>query len=122
MATGTVSSQQTTNRAAVSPLVTAAAPILRSGEKLASTAEALKNPNAKVFYHQVAGAKFIMPDGLELQFLGGRLVTDDETIIAELNKIANKSTSLITTDRALQVAVTQAQDKAAADASDTAGK
>ena len=121
MATGTVSSQQTTNRAAVSP-VAAIAPVLRSGEKMASTAEALKNPNAKVFYHQVAGAKFIMPDGLELQFLGGRLVTDDETIIAELSKIANKSTSLITTDRTLQGVVTQAQDKAAADASDTAGK
>lgn len=109
MATGALSSahQQKTTQAAA---------VLRSGEKQASTPEALKNPNAKVFYHHVPGAKFIMPDGLELVFMAGRLVTDDPVIIAELNKIANKSTSLISTDKAVQAAVTAAQDAAAADA------
>lgn len=108
MATGALSSlhSQTT----VAPTV------LRSGEKLASTPEALKDPKAKVYYHQVPGAKFIMPDGLELQFLGGRLVTGDSAIIAELDKIANKSTSMVSTDRALQASVTAAQNAVAQDA------
>jgi hypothetical protein len=115
MAVGLVSS--TSNRTAQ-----AAAPaILRSGEKQASTREALKNPNAKVYLHQVAGAKFIMPDGLELQFLGGRLVTDDAGIIAELDKVANKTTSLIFTEKAGLAAAQAVQNAAAADASDTAG-
>lgn len=108
MATGALSSQNT--QTAVVPTV------LRSGEKLASTPEALKNPKAKVYYHQVPGAKFIMPDGLELQFLGGRLVTDDAGIIAELDKIANKTASMVSTDRALQASVTAAQNAAAQDA------
>lgn len=108
MATGALSSQHSQT--------TVAPPVLRSGEKMASTPEALKNPKAKVYYHQVPGAKFIMPDGLELQFLGGRLVTDDPAIISELDKVANKSTSMVSTDRALQASVTAAQNAVAQDA------
>jgi hypothetical protein len=115
MAVGTVSSAS--NR----PAQAEAPTILRSGEKQASTREALKNPNSKVYLHQVAGAKFIMPDGLELQFLGGRLVTDDAGIIAELDKVANKTTSLIFTEKAGLAAAQAVQNAAAADASDTAG-
>lgn len=109
MATGALSSRN--------QLTTADAPtVLRSGEKQASTPEALKDPKAKVFYHHIPGAKFIMPDGLELQFLAGRLVTTDPVIIAELDKIANKSTSLISTSQAAQAATTTAENQVAAEA------
>jgi hypothetical protein len=118
MATGLVSSNSRITRAADAP----APDVLRSGEKQASTPEALKNPNSRVFFHHVAGAKFIMPDGLELQFLGGRLVTDDASIIAELEKVANKSASMIYTDAAAgQSVVAAAQKQAASDAADSAG-
>jgi len=115
MAVGTVSSAARTGAAAPAPT------ILRSGESQASTAEALKNPDSKTFFHRVAGAKFIMPDGLALQFLGGRLVTDDADQIAELNKVANKSASMIFTEQANVAAVLNAEKAAADDASKTQG-
>ena len=45
----------------------------------------------------VRGAKFMMPDGLEVQFLGGQFVTADPEIIAELDKIANRPASMVYT-------------------------
>ena len=96
--------------------------VLRSGESVASSAEALKDPNAKTFFHQIPGARFCMPDGLEVRFFGGRFVTTDEAIIAELNKVANKATSLIFTIKEMAATITAANNKLAADAADTAGK
>lgn len=111
MATGTVNSSA----------LKSAPQVLRTGERQASTAEALKNPNSKTFFHRIPGAKFIMPDGLELQFLGGRIVTDDAAIIEELGKVANKSASMVFTEQA-SIAGAVAQETAAAkDASDTQG-
>jgi hypothetical protein len=70
----------------------------------------------------IPGARFIMPDGLEIQFLGGQFTTADPEVIAELDKVANKSTSMIFTDKAAAALVQATEKKAAADASDTAGK
>ena len=95
--------------------------VLRSGEKQASTMQALSNPNSRTYYHRVPGAKFIMPNGLELQFLGGRLITDDVDIIAELDKIKDKSTSMIFTQKAGIGAVTAQENAAAEGAAHTDG-
>jgi len=78
----------------------AAAPtgdVLRSGERTATTAEALSNPNAKTYYNMVSGSQFVMPDGLAIVFLGGRYVTDDPAQIAELDKVCNRPSSMIYT-------------------------
>ena len=95
--------------------------VIRAGERIATTAEALKDKNAKRYFHMIPGAKFMMPDGLEIQFLGGQFVTADPAIIAELNKIANKPTSLVFTQQEAVGAATALQKQAAADAADTAG-
>lgn len=113
MAVGSVSSASRQNAPG--------AGVLRTGEQQASTQEALKNPNAKRYYHRIKGAKFIMPNGLELIFMGGQIVTDDPDIIAELDKIANKSTSMVFTMKE-GIAAVEAQEAAVADdAKDTAG-
>lgn len=112
MATGMVSSAQTLQNSTV----------LRAGEKVASTATAIKNPNAKTFYHMDHGAKFVMPDGLEVIFMGGTFVTDDAAIIAELDQVANKAASRIYTQVEVVQQTKQLTSKAAADAADTAGK
>lgn len=111
MATGMVSSAQAQQTA----------PTLRSGEKLATTPQALKDPKAKVFKHLIPGARFIMPDGLEIQFLGGQFVTTDPAIIRELESVANKSTSMIYTESAAAQAAVSVEKQAAGDAADTAG-
>lgn len=108
MATGTVNSSMTLNN-------------LRSGERAASSPAALRDPKAKVYHHMVPGAKFVMPDGLELIFLGGQYATTDAEQIAELDKIADRSTSMIYTKREVAAAVSAQADSAAAAASDTAG-
>lgn len=110
MATGMINSQSQ-----VTPQV------LRSGETLATKPEALKDPNARTFHHMVPGARFTMPDGLEIRFLGGHFTTADPDIIAELEKVANKPTSMIFTQRAVAEAVTSQQKAAALDAGNTAG-
>lgn len=98
------------------------ATVLRSGESIASTVEALKDKNAKTFFHMIPGARFVMPDGLEIKFLGGQFVTADPELIAELNKVADKSTSMIFTRKEVAASIT-AQSKQLADAAaDTAGK
>lgn len=96
--------------------------VLRSGESLSTTVEALTDKNAKTFYHMVPGARFIMPDGLELLFLGGQFTTADPGIIAELSKVADKSTSMIYTKTEALAAVKASIASVAEEAADTAGK
>lgn len=96
--------------------------VLRAGEQLASTPQALKDPNAKVFRHMIPGARFVMPDGLEIIFLGGQFSTADADVIAELSKVANKPTSMIYTEKAAAEAAIAQQKQAAADAAESAGK
>ena len=118
MAIGAVSSRQILQniQAPEAPAV------LRSGESMGSTPEALKDPRAKTYYHSVHGAKFIMPDGLELVFFGGQLTTNDPAVIQQLDAVANKTASLIFTKRENLAAVGQQNAQVAADAADTAGK
>jgi hypothetical protein len=123
MAVGIVSSAAKQQLPAAAPVIepTSTALVLRSGEKQASTQAALADPNAATYYHRIPGARFIMPDGLELQFLGGRFVTHDPAIVAELNKIANRSTSMIFTEQAGIEAVTAAEKALADEAGKSAG-
>lgn len=104
MATGTVNSQ---NQAADA--------VLRSGERHASTVEALADRNSKVYLHRFPGAQFVMPDGLALVFAGGRYVTNRKEEIAQLDSIANKGSSMIyTEDRADALAAAKSQENQAA--------
>lgn len=112
MATGPVNSQT-----ALSP-----ATILRSGESLATTAAALKDKNAKTFYHMIPGARVCMPDGLEVRFFGGQFVTADPGIIAELNKIVDKPTSMIYSNQDVAAHISAVTLQLASDAGDTSGK
>ncbi len=95
--------------------------VLRSGESIATSVEALKDPNAKTYYHMVPGARFCMPDGLELRFMGGQFTTADPEIMSELNKVANKSTSMIYTAKNTVASITAEISAAASDAANTAG-
>lgn len=108
MATGPVSSANNLGAATQKTLV--------AGEKVATTAAALKDPKAKTYYHQVPGAKFIMPNGLEIVFMGGQFATADETIIEELNKVVDKSTSLIYSGKGGVQSANAADKSAASDA------
>lgn len=112
MATGPISSVQTP-RAAPAPAPTQQGPVLRSGEQTSSTIEALENPNSRRYLTNVPGSQFIMPDGLALKFLGGVYVTDNPTEIAELDKIANRPGSIITTTVQAKVAEAALQQQAA---------
>lgn len=96
--------------------------VIRAGEKIATTPEALKSKNGKTYRHMAPGAKFVMPDGLEIVFMGGQFTTDDPSIIAELDKVANKPATMIYTQAEAVQAVAVLQKQAAADAADTAGK
>ena len=66
-------------------------------------------------------ANFIMPDGLELKFLGGQFVTEDPEVIEELGKVADKPTSMIFTKTLAVEAAKELQRRSADDAADTAG-
>lgn len=95
--------------------------VIRAGEKVSTSPAAVKDPNAKTYYHSAQGARFIMPDGLEIHFMGGQFTTSDAAIMAELDLVANKPTSLIYT-KAEVVETLKAQAKQAAlDAANTAG-
>lgn len=109
MAVGTVSSQSAQPQAAT----------LRSGESVASTPAGIKS--GKTYFHTIPGARFVMPDGLELQFLGGQFATADEQQIAELDKIANKPSSMIYTKREEIEQVKAVQKQVADDAAKTDG-
>jgi len=111
MATGMVSSSTLSKPAAI-----------RVGETLTTSAAALGDKNSRTFHHMIPGARFIMPDGLEIVFLGGQITTNDPDVIRELGAVADKSTSLIYTRKEVAEAVTANAAKAAADAADTAGK
>ena len=112
MATGPVSSANNLGAAPQKTLV--------AGEKVATTAAALKDPNAKTYFHQVPGSRFIMPNGLEVVFMGGRFTTADKDIQAELDQVANRSTSLIFTQKEGLAAADANDKKAAADAAEAA--
>ena len=118
MAIGAISSRQVLQNLQASDPAT----VIRSGESMGTSQEALKDPNSKTYYHSVHGAKFIMPDGLELIFLGGQLTTNDPDVIHQLDAVANKTASLIFTKRENLNAVSELQRQAAASAADTAGK
>jgi hypothetical protein len=91
--------------------------VLRSGEIAPhGTPATLKDKAAKTYHHMVRGARFVMPDGLEVQFLGGQFTTVDPDIIAELDKIANKPASMVYTKMEAVVAVNALTAAAAADA------
>lgn len=110
-----------TNSASVQNPAVEKRQVLRSGEVVASSMQALKNPNARVFHHMIPGANFIMPDGLELKFLGGQFVTDDPDVIAELEKVADRPTSMIFTKTLAVEAAKELQKRSADDAANTAG-
>jgi hypothetical protein len=131
MAVGAVSSLQSLQNLKQAALVQAPATsvvapepsnVLRSGEVMSTSLEALKDPNAKVYRHMIPGANFVMPDGLELVFLGGQLITNDPEVIRQLDAVANKAASMIYTDPAATEALRATYTQAAADAADTAGK
>jgi len=96
---------------------------LRSGEfAQPATPTVMKTQATKSYFHMVKGAKFVMPDGLEVQFLGGVFTTADPEIMSELDKVANRPASMIYT-KAEVVAEVQALTAAAAkDAVQTLGK
>lgn len=99
------------------PAPTPAAHILRSGESAqqAKLAE-LKSDNVRTFHHMVPGACFIMPNGLEVQFLGGSFTTAEPDIIAELSAIADKPSSMVYTKAEIAASVATLTAKVAADA------
>lgn len=114
MATGTVSSASSQQNAGT---------VIRAGEQLATTPQALKSAKGKTYYHMAPGARFVMPDGLEVIFMGGQITTDDADVIAELDRVANKPTSMIYTKQdALVAAAATMTQQVAKDAADTAGK
>lgn len=106
MATGTLNSQSTVNQPGKTAVAgdPGAVP-LRSGEAMATTQAALADKNSKTYHHMVAGAQFVMPDGLSVLFLGGQLTTNDPAIVKELDKVADKPTSQIYTAKANQAVV-----------------
>jgi hypothetical protein len=103
MATGTQSSAQLRPAFAAAtpqpPQTTPAAQpgVLRSGEVVATSMDALQDAASKTYYSMVKGCQFVMPNGLALQFLGGRYVTNKEDEIFELDRVSNRSGSLIFT-------------------------
>lgn len=101
---------------AVGMLSSQAPQVLRVGESVASSPKALADKNARVYHHMVHGARFIMPDGLEIQFLGGVYATTDPAEIFELDRIANKSSSMIFTQAAAAESVKAQTSKLAEEA------
>ena len=66
--------------------------------------------------HNVPGARFIMPDGLEVVFMGGVFVTSDAEIISQLEAICDRPTSQVYTSKSVVGAIAAEQKTAAADA------
>lgn len=113
MAVGMVSSAQS--------LQNADKPVVRSGERVASSPQAIKDPKAKTYYHSSVGARFIMPDGLEVHFLGGQFTTADPDIIYQLDLVANKPASQIYTQQETAEVLKSQKNAVAKEAADTAG-
>lgn len=117
MAVGAVSSAQTQNSpASLAQVMPAPTALLRSGESVATSLAALTSAGSKTYRHMVPGAKFHMPDGLELVFLGGTFTTSDPAIIDQLDRVANRPASQIFSTEAARNAVTQLQKLASDDA------
>lgn len=78
----------------------------------------------RTYFHQIPNSRFLVQIGpaqlLELSFIGGQLETDNETAIAELDKVANVPGSLITTDREAAKELTADQLAAKLDAAKAA--
>lgn len=114
MATGMVNtSAMQQNKPASQPA--AQAPVLRSGEKTAMEIAGSDKSKIKTYYHQLPGARFIMPDGLELTFMGGMFATDRPEIIAELDKVVDRPASMICSHAPGALAEMVAKDATAAD-------
>ncbi len=71
--------------------------VLRSGERVATSVESLSDENSKTYFNMVKGSQFVMPNGLALQFLGGRYVTNKPDEIGELDLVADRAGSLVFT-------------------------
>lgn len=76
--------------------------VINSGESIAPESN-LQDPNVKVYYHQVPGAITHLPDGAQLQFLGGQFATGNDEIKAYLDKIADKKGSMVFTKKTVGV-------------------
>lgn len=59
----------------------------------------------KIYYHRVPGARFIMPGGAIVEFMGGQLSTEDSAVQAELDKVANIPASMIYTQESMSVSL-----------------
>lgn len=77
-------------------------------------------PATRTYYHRIPGSRFMYQIGPsqveELYFLGGELTTSDPLAIAELDKIADKNGTGVTSDRARAMQLTSAEQAAFADA------
>lgn len=95
--------------------------VLNTGQVIAPalTEKELKDPNLKVYYHQVKGAKTHMPDGAEIVFQGGMFATANEEIKHYLDRIADKRGSMVYTKTV--AAILQEVAAAAEDATLPAG-
>jgi hypothetical protein len=90
---------------------------IRSGETAPqATPDVIKSKPVETEYHMVLGAKCVMPDGLEVQCLGGVFTTADTDIMAELDKVANRPASMVYTKAEAVEAVNALTAQAAADA------
>ena len=69
--------------------------VLHAGTQLVSSKAAIASKTSKTYYHLIPGAKFILPTGLEIVFLGGVYITDDPAQIAELNAVVNVPGSMV---------------------------
>lgn len=87
--------------------------VLRTGEFAASSP---KDKTAKTYYHMIRGARFVMPDGLEVIFRGGVFTTNDKDIIFELDRVADKPASMIYTKKETAESILAAAKAAATDA------
>lgn len=93
---------------------------IRSGEYAPQASpDVMKSTPVKTYHHMVKGAKFVMPDGLEVQFLGGVFTTADTDIMAELDAVANRPASMIYTKAEVVESVRALTAAAAADAVQT---
>lgn len=95
------------------------AAVLRTGEVVTSSLNGLTG--GKTYYHRIAGARTVMPDGREIVFAGGVFATAESDIIAELDKVANRATSQIFTRREGLETVVATETRAAQEAGDTVG-
>ena len=97
-----------------------AAAIGAAAASMVAVEPAAVKPQARTFYHQIAGARFGVqrsPGFVEdFYFVGGQLETSDPQVIEELDKVADRSGSLISSDRARARELSQDQQAALSDA------